>query len=100
MTHNEVFEFFKVLAPSVADRVIEWWPCGKDTIRFKLRMISNEWLRHNPHKEPQEFCFSVGIGGRDWYIRPYAEWFKEEFDDEEGPRENGNNGTGSQEGIE
>jgi len=67
MTHDEVYTYFKALAPSVAVKALCWYPCGLNTIRLVF-------------KEGPEFCFTLGDSGeRDYHMRTYAEWFKEEF---------------------
>jgi hypothetical protein len=67
MTHDEVYIYFKALAPSLAVKALCWYPCGLNTIRLVF-------------KEGPEFCFTVGGSSkRDYHIRTYAEWFEEEF---------------------
>lgn len=37
MAHTEVFKKFKVYFPNYADQSEAWYPCGKNTVRIRLK---------------------------------------------------------------
>ena len=53
MTHKDIFKMFKTLFPMYSDRVTEYFPTGKNTIRVRIGELH------------QDFIFSF-YGSKDW----------------------------------
>lgn len=71
MTHDEVFSFMRRLWPEFSTKqVLCWYPCGFNTIRLIMG------------KDKREFCFTANTENKEWHLRLYAEWSKEEERDE------------------
>lgn len=70
MTHRKVYEWFKLYFPQFHDQSVEWWPCGKNGVRVRL-------------KSGQDYVF-VYNGKKHWRLETVESFIKSMKSDKKG----------------